>query len=307
MGPRRGDRGRPRAGPPGRPGRRRGRRDDVHRRARRRRHGLRCGVPARAGPARAAVSVDGPRGHGPDRGPTAAAGARRRSHRGRDGPGGQAVGCLGHGRPAQRPPAAAGAGGPRRGGRGGSEVRGDPPARRDGPAAPSRGHRARDGRDHARSARDRRRRPPPRRPGPVGHRGRHRPVAVHRRRRVPGAGRGVEHPRATARGRLRGGAAGSLLRPAGRRGRGDQRGVRRHRPARRGPPDGHLHAGLRHPPGLPDPAVGRQPPHRRLRPGTGGRRVAPTGDRGRPRPSSPSVLLDVIPPLPTFAEAFLHA
>ena len=55
--------------PPGRPGHRHGGRDAVHRRARRRRHRLRPGDPARARPARAAGGVDRPRGHRAHRGP----------------------------------------------------------------------------------------------------------------------------------------------------------------------------------------------------------------------------------------------
>ena len=53
-------------------------------------------------------------------------------------------------------------------------------------------------------------------------------------------------------------------------------------PAHRRPPHLHVHPGLRHPARLPDPRLRRRAPHRRLRPGAGGGRVAPAGDPGDP-------------------------
>ena len=97
----------------------------------------------------------------------------------------------------------------------GRELRGDRLLVATGRRPARRGHRPRDRRHRARPPRDPGRRPAARRRGPVGDRRRHRHLAAHPRRQVPGRRRRGEHPRRAARGALRGRAAGRLHRPAG--------------------------------------------------------------------------------------------
>ena len=70
------------------------------------------------------------------------------------------------------------------------------------------------------------RRAPERRRAAVGDRRRDRHLAAHARRRVPGRGRRLQHPRRGARGELRGGAARDLHQPSGRVGGCDRGTVR---------------------------------------------------------------------------------
>ena len=109
------------------------------------------------------------------------------------------------------------------------------------------GHRPRDRRHRARRrAAIAGRRAPARRRAAVGDRRRHRHLAAHPRRQVPGPRGRLEHPRRAARGQLRGRPAGRptpTRRP--RRGRGDRGALQRDRARLRGGEDRHLHARVR--------------------------------------------------------------
>ena len=107
------------------------------------------------------------------------------------------------------------------------------------------GHRPRDGRHRSRRPRDPGRRAAARRRAAVGDRRRHRHLAAHPRRQVPGRGGRRQHPRRAARGQLRRGAARRLHRPAGGVGRRDGGAVQRDRRRVRGGEDRDLHARLR--------------------------------------------------------------
>ena len=150
--------------------------------------------------------------------------------------------------------------------------------------------------------------PHARRRGRVGDRRRHRRLAAHLRRQVPGPDRGGEHPRRPARGRLLRRAARRVHRPAGRRRRRRRRAGRR--PPSRSPRSPRTATYTR--------AYDTKPGFltlvsdgERL---TGAYAVGPEAGEwlGRRRsPSAPRVPLavfdDVIQPFPTFSEVFLHA